>query len=507
MPDDARMPSSVRYPDGQSVPFEPEQITRALFETTERLGSPDPFLARELTEGVLHFLAGESDGPIIARERLIEIVVKVVREFGHPALAREYEQLVSSPKLQFRTAVSTKTDRPAWTFDSLNRDEFEAASAFTLEQLYSRDIAHAHSEGLIALGGLHAPFELSGVLATVPIDRVHDSIAIARRVAGEWIAIDGPEYDLESVVGEPATIVEAYIDALTQAARAFRVGIILNLNCASPPTRHAEGGGPLFGADGGKSDLHRRQEIAGQLAENARDSCFTIWWHRHSMEGANLHDPIRRRLDQHPSRTDIVFDRAAIQLAPGVDRRTPAALLEVGVNLRRLVDILGGPPIASAVFLEKVASLTRFAKTAAHAKQDFLRRHGRPELREGFLLVRARLVLSPRGLEETSTSTERPPNEMARDIIRTMRSAAENDRPRRIPVQIDTGLDRECWEVGAAVDRTWRQRLRSVSPLHSAAGAGCFAISRKGLELNDSSPEQAIEAAAETAICRVRFGP
>jgi len=99
--------------------------------------------------------------------------------------------------------------------------------------------------------------------------------------------------------------------------------------------------------------------------------------------------------------------------------------------------MLGGPPVSSELFFMKLASLTRFAKTAGHAKQDFLRKHGRPELREAFLLDRARLVLIPDGLEEVATMTELPPAEFVREIPRAMKLAAEQDRPRMLPVRIE----------------------------------------------------------------------
>jgi hypothetical protein len=55
--DRGSLPETVHLPDGRAEPFEPERISRSLFAAGERLGRPDAFLARELTEGVLHFLA------------------------------------------------------------------------------------------------------------------------------------------------------------------------------------------------------------------------------------------------------------------------------------------------------------------------------------------------------------------------------------------------------------------------------------------------------------------
>ena len=83
-----RLPNSIRKRDGQVVPFEPERLSRSLFAATEALGAPDAFLARELADGVIHFLAGELHDEPPTSTQLAELVVKVVRELGHPARPR-----------------------------------------------------------------------------------------------------------------------------------------------------------------------------------------------------------------------------------------------------------------------------------------------------------------------------------------------------------------------------------------------------------------------------------
>src|SRR5262245_42360919 len=82
------LPAWVRQPDGRLTPFEPDRISQALFAATEALGQPDAFLARELTDGVLHFLAEQCDEPIPTAAWLADLVVKIVRELRQPELAR-----------------------------------------------------------------------------------------------------------------------------------------------------------------------------------------------------------------------------------------------------------------------------------------------------------------------------------------------------------------------------------------------------------------------------------
>src|SRR5207248_4419519 len=81
-------PAWVHKRDGRLVPFEPDKISRALFAATEELGRPDAFLAHELTDGILHFLAAEVDGATPSTAQIADTAIKVVRELGQPALAQ-----------------------------------------------------------------------------------------------------------------------------------------------------------------------------------------------------------------------------------------------------------------------------------------------------------------------------------------------------------------------------------------------------------------------------------
>src|SRR5438445_687206 len=52
----------IRDRGGRLVPFEADWLSRALFATTEALGNPDAFLARELADQIAASLAAELDG-------------------------------------------------------------------------------------------------------------------------------------------------------------------------------------------------------------------------------------------------------------------------------------------------------------------------------------------------------------------------------------------------------------------------------------------------------------
>jgi ATP cone domain len=502
------LPETVCLPDGRSEPFEPERITRSLFAAAERVGDADAFLAQELTEGVLHFLTAESGGPTTSPGQIADVVARVVRELGRPAIARAYEQ---------RGAVTRDARKPAdtipeWFNPSLAATgiAFQAATAtltdFSLAHVYPRDLVFAHREGLIRLTGLAAPLELAAMSAAIPPDGVLEAVLAARDVAGGLLAVDGPEYDLAAAGGDFRGPVGAYIRDLSNAAAAVGLSVILNLN-STPPPRFSEAAGPLF-QPGPPPEPTARKAIALDLARAAGEAGIAVWWHVNSDlpagDDERLETVVRAALAGAP--VEFVFDRprTPVVLGPGIDRGTPAALTEVGVNLVRLVEQMGGPPVDPEILLRKVGSLTRFAKTAAHVKQDFLRRHGRPAVREAFLVDRARLVIVPIGLESAARATERAPAEFARELVKAIRTAAETDRPRILPVRVDSPFG-DWGGISFPMSGTsTRQQVRAVSPLHAAAGAG-----RLDLFADQASDVagalEGIRIAGESAVVRHRF--
>src|SRR5262245_45118524 len=135
-------PAWVTKRDGRLVPFEADKISRALFAATETLGHPDAFLARELTDGIVHFLSAAVEGATPTTAQVRELVVKVVRELGQPALAEAFARH-TRPVVQRRTAeeqpaVATLplADSPADFVRSCLRE-------YTLRQVFTRDLVSA----------------------------------------------------------------------------------------------------------------------------------------------------------------------------------------------------------------------------------------------------------------------------------------------------------------------------------------------------------------------------
>jgi hypothetical protein len=484
------LPERVRLPDGRVEPFEPERITRSLFAATERVGRADAFLSQEMTDGVLYFLAAEAVGEETTPSDLTEIVRKVVRELGQPAIARAYEERpATGPTLSVPPAVAPTT--PSWltaTRDALAVRQSAAEdrlTALSLEHVYPRDLAAAHREGLIHLTDLAAPLELTGLVVS-PGSDAWTTVTEARNLAGEFIALDGPEFDLAVQPGDARELTDRFLQDLQRAAQATGLTVILNVNVTDPP-RLAQGVGPLFGP--AMLDGPRRREIAEVLARNTTGP-VVVYWH------------VADAVQTVPAGPNVEYmfhrPRLPVPLGPGLDRATPTVLTRVGLNLGRLLEQLGGAPVDPTVFLKKVGSLTRFAKTAGHVRQDFLRKHGRNGLREAFLLDRARLVLEPIGLAAAAGASERPPAEFAHDILKAVRTAAETDRPRVLPIRVEISPDQEDRLLSGT---TPRQKLKSASALHAVCGGGSLTLKRPAL----AEAESLIRSAYESGLSRLRF--
>ena len=174
----------ARTAEGRLEPFDAGRISRALFAASEAVGRPDPFLARELADGVAHFLAVECEGGIPSTAQVAETTAKIVRELGQPALALAYER----------------------------RRQAEPG-----HPCFASDLLAAHAAGLVRIEGSDDCDRLAGKALPLP-----DAAQAA------FIALDGPEHHPPEV-------------------RAALCGATLNLNIAAPPAWARGPSGPLFG--------------------------------------------------------------------------------------------------------------------------------------------------------------------------------------------------------------------------------------------------------------------
>ncbi len=377
---------------------------------------------------------------------------------------------------------------------------------WTLQTVFARDLAAAHADGLLTLTGLEAPGELAGcVLGPPGEDGPLVAVEQARRFTGGFLVLDGPEY-LPSFREDEGRI-DAFARGLSLALRLTRLGAVVNLNSAAPPSWAGDlAEGPLFPGRPAPPAPDRLARLAdGLLAAFLHPEAgrVRINWHLSERDfrpeaAERLTAVARLVLDK--SAIGFIFDRPRrpAALAAGVDRLHPAVLLTVGLHLPRLAEQPGvdGDP---ARFLKKLGSLARLALSAAVQKRDYLRRReaapGAPPVTSGFLLDRARLVAAPVGLDAVVQAfTGRglcsggAALEFGKQIVQTLRDVLRQDGGQtRLATCLDGPddfrMDGEALTVGRAAGLTpWeatapmKSQIRAAAALHAAADGGTAAL-------------------------------
>ena len=249
-------PAWVYKRDGRQEPFDADKISRALFAASESLHRPDAFLARELTDGVVHFLIEETDGETPRTNQIAEVVVKVVRELGQPALAATFAEYGSQRERGKSSFAGLPTGEEIVLHHAagapLEKVLSECARKYTLQTVFARDLVAAQGDGLLTLTGLESPYALAGCVLGPPVasvveDGILAAIEKAHRFAGSLLALDGPEYLLAHSAREPKDKVREWARELILGLRLTGRRAVVNLNSAAPPSWADElAEGPLF---------------------------------------------------------------------------------------------------------------------------------------------------------------------------------------------------------------------------------------------------------------------
>jgi hypothetical protein len=529
-------PAWVRKRDGQIVPFEADKISRALFASTEALGRPDAFLARELADGVVHFLTEENSGATPTTADIAELVAKVVRELGQPALAETFADFGQRrPRAPGTATGAAPADQPTrreivlrFPLDAPLAAVLSACTReYTLQNVFTRDLVSAQGDGLLTLTALDVPGELASCVLG---PRTAPSLATAglaagigevRHVAGRCVVLDGPEHGLarSGKLGEADA--RDLVHELRVGLAATQLECVVNLNALSPPSWADDlAEGPLF------TELRRAPAVAdlarladalaeellrpGQLPRAAR-----IDWHLGERDfqpeppaRGRLVGLAQRALDGLPLAFAFDRPRRAVALAEGIDRQHPAVLLTVGLHLPRLTRQAGVDGDGTR-FLHKLGSLARLALSAGVQKREFLRRRerarsGKPAdllaVTSGFLLDRARLLVAPVGLDAVvahftgqGLGAGGAALDFARQVVQRLGDVLRQDGA---GTRLDTCLDGpfhfrlgepqtadslplaaeaaglSAWDAAAPVKDQWR----SAGALHGIAGGGTMAL-------------------------------
>jgi hypothetical protein len=531
-------PAWVSKRDGQLEPFDADKISRALFAAGEGLGRTDAFLARELADGVVHFLTVESEGATPTTEQIAELVVKVVRELGQPALAEAFARFGEERRRVVPRAGRADTERPHPARPAAPPDEvvlrFSSTTplsevlpacvrGYTLQTVFTRDLIAAQADGLLTLTGLGSPAELAGCLLEPPLDPragVISAIEDMRRFAGRFVVLDGPEH-LLAANGQGS--IRDFVHDLVIGLRLTGLHGIVNLNTAAPPSWAGDlAQGPLFAGQQRAPHCDQLQSLADELLQELLHpshnipcaGSLRIDWHLAERDFGPERERLLRlaRLALDGAPVGFVFDRPRrpIALAEGIDRQHPAVLLTVGLHLPRLARQPGIDGDLSK-FLTKLGSLARLALSAGVQKREYLRRLERsrankdadgPALTNGFLLDRASLMVAPVGLDAVvhsfankGLSAGGDALDFGRQIVQRLRDVLRQDGRNahldtcvdgpfrfRLAEPISGGTEEWPAIADAAGLTSWdrtaalKSQLRSAGALHGVAEHGTLAL-------------------------------
>jgi hypothetical protein len=550
--------SWIHKRDGRLVPFDPDKISRSLFAAGETLGRSDPFQARELSDSVLHFLTTDAAGTVTNTAQIAELVVKVVRELGQPALSRAYQEGQAKPKQAAADGKSPAAPPPgaaagpsvqqmeqwlSWSTkpgDLARRVVESCLRDFSLAKVFSRDLVSAHYQGLITLHALEMPLELAGMV--LPASGLGASAVIAslraiRGIVGGYVAIAGPEY----LLAENRSL-DDFVQGLVIGLGATGLRAIVNLNGLKPPAAMEWlGDGPLFASHRthpSREEIDVRADALCErlVAEAGPEPLVRIDWHLAGRDFSPNHRSrlgliARRILEGAP--IALVMDRPQKPevLAEGLDAKSTALLFAVDLNLARLIGQMGTDDKPDT-FMQKLGSLCRLALSACVQKREFLRHHAqdRPELTGRFLLARARLLVVPNGLAAVTDTLFRaralPLGQTVhftkRVIDHLVRGLREEGRMRALETCVEvlpealgehdpTGSDLPpTWGMGTL---SWQppesieEAVESAGNLHSLCGSGTLHISFSESALPTVEDLMALLEFAwnDTSIIRLRF--
>jgi hypothetical protein len=488
------LPSSVYKRDGRLVAFEADKISESLYAATEDLGKPSPFLARELTDGVLHFLAAEAETEPPTTNQIAELVAKVVGELGQPALAQVYAERQRRNHQETPAAIlrekKGRSERAVHfsTKDAPDTVVRQCLRSFSLEAIFARDVAAAHEEGLLSLTGLAHPEEFA---RTVMEPNAGENGWLAHlNVPARTIILDSPEYALTEKTAR------SWLLGLAEFCETTGRTALINLHVASPPAwAHPGAQGPLF-APGIVSTAADQSTLVADLLFQEIQQLGTraarAEWHLSEVDFTPENMPLLQNAIRHAVEgggLGFTLDRPRqrLVLAPGVDRRHAAVLLDVGLDLRRFLG-MSGVDHDARLLLEKLPSLARMAVRAGIQKRNFLRLRcaDRPGLARGFLLERARLVVVPVGLSQVvedllghGMAGSALSLDLGLQIVETLQRTLHKEG---LAANLEIALDGPDGEFPGFSGPLDSKQLHAAGALHGVAGFGTVVLAESSAE-------------------------
>lgn len=493
------LPTFIREADGSIVPFDSEQIAHSLFAVSSLLHKPNVLLARELADSVLHFLSLEVTGEPLPRAELNELIVKVVRELGQPEIAHRFSRWdPSQPRINFDPKEIT-VEFPPWTRKIWDESEISAKllEAYFFQHIVPADLAAAVSDGYLTFSEPSCFSKLSSRVlpqnGPLPIDTWERFQAIVRVAkTSHTIVIDGLDYsfaeqriEMEDCFHDLHRLDSCFYEANVEGS--------IHLNCEQPPDwSNCYSAGNLFSECASVSRETVRESADAILFEAFDLLNLSLTWHLSETDLAESGEKrlckILERMSQRP-RTPIIFDRPTrpILLGPSIQRDGLPCLVQVNLDLVRFVEMLGGGPLDREVYIKKLGSLARLARSVGYFQQDFLRnpRQFRVEM-PNIDPLHSYLDVAHLGLIESSIrvlgsrADEQAVLALASQSLATIQQALQGDQLRPLRTRLSWGprSHRESAfleKLGEGNSITSRQ-LRHIAAFKSIPGGRVFCM-------------------------------
>ena len=155
----------VRKRDGSIVSFDAAKIASSIFAAHEHIDAENPaFIAQELTEAVIHFLAERTAGQIPSTSEIAETVVTVLREVGQGPTAQVFHDYgIRRDQLRLTRIEDSQSIRSADENVPIDRSGFWDKAGLVerleaeadLDEAAAREVAGSVEHRLIATGLSH----------------------------------------------------------------------------------------------------------------------------------------------------------------------------------------------------------------------------------------------------------------------------------------------------------------------------------------------------------------
>lgn len=410
-PDAPPLPAWIMTKDGRIVPFQEDHICKDLYETAVKLGKPDPFLARELADATSYFLASENPGATLKQEDVIFAVTRTVREFGHPDIALKYPEFAY--KVEFgQGSVEVETElfpgRNVKTLQEFNRDKM-------LNSVLTPDLAAGIQEGWIQMEGISFP---DGLLAAswvkedwldMVLQSPKEFISGIKNLAAKQIHFEGAEFLALEQPRIDRKLLKTALSVMDVCLEATGAMGVLHLNFPKAPLWfQGLNYGPLF-----QPEMQSNKEKAFLLTRAFLDAWIEaspkrlkMHWHQIGDLDANV-KPIFDYLSQNAH--NWAFSRLAKSGPDYLSNKPDRNVLDkISLRLDKLAKACMRKGILHK-FGIRLPSLVRLGISAGIQKRAFIRKieierrqneEMKVNLGAGFLLEKARLIITPKGLPE-----------------------------------------------------------------------------------------------------------